>query len=146
VASWRAGYAGIVPDQLLAELDPERRAAAWRERIPDTVAFVAEYDGALAGFTGLALPARDTDVHGAGEITTLYVEPERWRRGIGRALVDAAAAEMRDDGCDEALLWVYEANDGARAFYAALGFHPDGARKTDPFAGLPEIRLRARLD
>jgi GNAT superfamily N-acetyltransferase len=135
-----------VPDQLLAELDPERRAAAWRERIPDTVAFVAEYDGALAGFTGLALPARDTDVHGAGEITTLYVEPERWRRGIGRALVDAAAAEMRDDGCDEALLWVYEANDGARAFYAALGFHPDGARKTDPFAGLPEIRLRARLD
>jgi GNAT superfamily N-acetyltransferase len=74
------------------------------------------------------------------------VDPERWRRGIGRALVDAAGAELRDDGCDAAVLWVYEANAGGRAFYAAMGFAPDGGRKPDPFTGLPEVRLRARLD
>ena len=132
---------------MLARLDPEERAARWRDRIPDTIALVAEYDGTLAGFTSLAVPARDPDVQAAaGEITTLYVDPERRRRGIGRALVDAAAAELRDDGCDVAVLWVYEGNAAGRAFYAAVGFQPDGARQLDPFAGLPEVRLRARLD
>lgn len=147
VAAWRAGYAGLVPDDVLARLDPEERAARWRDRIPDTIALVAEYDGTLAGFTSLAVPARDPDLHAAtGEIRTLYVDPERWRRGIGRALLDAAAAELRDDGCDLAVLWVHESNAAGRAFYAAAGFEPDGARKPDPFAGLPEVRLRARLD
>jgi GNAT superfamily N-acetyltransferase len=146
VASWRAGYAGIVPDEVLAALDPAERAAAWRERLPDTTALVAEYDGAVAGFAGVATPARELHEPATGEITTLYVDPERWRRGIGRALVDAAAAELRDAGCDEAVLWVLERNDAARAFYAAVGFTPDGARHPDPFTGLPEVRLRARLD
>jgi ribosomal protein S18 acetylase RimI-like enzyme len=146
VAAWRAGYTGIVPDRVLAELDPDRRAAAWRELIPDTIVLLASYDGAPAGFTSLAIPARDLHEPATGEITTLYVDPELWRRGIARALVDAAAAELRDDGCDEAVLWVYEANAGGRAFYAAVGFHPDGARKDEPLAGQPEIRLRARLD
>jgi ribosomal protein S18 acetylase RimI-like enzyme len=146
VASWRAGYTGIVPDSLLAELDPQRRADAWRDLIPDTTTLVAEQDHTVVGFTSLAIPARDPDVPEAGEITTLYVDPQRWRRGIGRALADAAAAELRDDGCDRAVLWVYEDNTAGRAFYAALGFNPDAARKPDPSTGLPEVRLRTPLD
>ena len=44
------------------------------------------------------------------------------------------------------VLWVFEANAAGRAFYAQLGFAPDGARQARGEASPPEIRLRARLD
>jgi ribosomal protein S18 acetylase RimI-like enzyme len=143
VACWRAAYGHIVSAEYLASLDPRERAATWRDAIPDTTVLVAEYDESVAGFASLRVPAPDLNEPATGEITTLYVDPERWRRGIGRALLDAAAAELRDDGCDEAVLWVYEANAAGREFYAKLGFHPDGAQQA---RGAPEVRLRARLD
>jgi ribosomal protein S18 acetylase RimI-like enzyme len=143
VACWRAAYGHIVSAEYLASLDARERAATWRDAIPDTTVLVAEYDESVAGFASLRVPAPDLNEPATGEITTLYVDPERWRRGIGRALLDAAAAELRDDGCDEAVLWVYEANAAGREFYAKLGFHPDGARQA---RGAPEVRLRARLD
>ena len=62
---------------------------------------------------------------------------------LSRAL-DALAA----DGWTAVSVWVLAGNAGARAFYAAAGFSPDGAVKTDPVGsceraeGLPQIRLR----
>ena len=44
------------------------------------------------------------------------------------------------------MLWTFEASERSRAFYAALGFEPDGARKTHERTGVAELRLRARLD
>jgi GNAT superfamily N-acetyltransferase len=108
--------------------------------------FVAVEDGEIAGFAALAVPARGIDEPGVGEITGLYVHPDHWRRGIGRSLVDASGAELRDEGCDVVAVWTYEDGPQSRGFYAALGFEPDGARMLDERTGVPEIRLRARLD
>jgi GNAT superfamily N-acetyltransferase len=143
---WRRGYAGLVPESYLAALDEHGRAARWRDALDDTDVLVAEASGEVAGFAALAVPARDIDDPAVGEITGLYVHPRHWRRGIGRALVDAAAAELRDQGCDVMAVWTYEAGPTGRGFYAALGFAPDGARKIDERTGVPEVRLRARLD
>jgi RimJ/RimL family protein N-acetyltransferase len=44
------------------------------------------------------------------------------------------------------VLWTFEASERSRAFYATLGFEPDGARKTHERTGVAEVRLRARLD
>ncbi|MFL6731744.1 MAG: GNAT family N-acetyltransferase, partial [Sphingomicrobium sp.] len=41
---------------------------------------VAEMDGGIAGFAAVV----------GGELDGLFVEPDLWGRGIGRALVDAA--------------------------------------------------------
>jgi GNAT superfamily N-acetyltransferase len=146
VDSWREGYAGLVAEELLRALDVEARAAAWREIIPDATVLVAERAGEIAGFTSVAIPAPGLDERGVGEVTALYVRPHHWRHGVGRALGDAAAAELRDEGCDAAVLWAFEGNARGRAFYAALGFVPDGARTEHDRTGLAEIRLRARLD
>jgi GNAT superfamily N-acetyltransferase len=146
VDSWRAGYAGLVADEILAALDVEGRAARWREIIPDASVLVAERAGEVAGFASLAVPARELGEPGVGEVTALYVHPGQWRRGVGRALMDTVGAELRDEGCDAAVLWAYEANARGRAFYAALGFEPDGARAVDARTGVGKIRLRARLD
>jgi predicted GNAT superfamily acetyltransferase len=60
--------------------------------------------------------------------------------------MDAAGAELRDAGCDQAVLWMFEANEAARAFYAAVGFAPDGGHRVHDAPAVAEVRLRARLD
>lgn len=137
VRAWRAAYRGLLPDAVLDGLSVETRAGAWRRLLDsgEVSAWVAEDDDALVGFCSVA----------GAEITALYVEPERWRRGAGRALVGAA----RDAIAGDALAWVLESNEAALAAYRALGFAPDGERKREPVAGLPsgesppQVRVRA---
>ena len=75
-----------------------------------------------------------------GEVDALYLAPEVRGQGIGAALLnEAKAAEpvLR--------LWTFQANAGARAFYAREGFveieQTDGAGNDE---GLPDVRLEWR--
>ena len=69
---------------------------------------VAEVDGVVAGFV-----AFDSD-----EVTWLYVDPQRYRQGIGRALlrhaVDTAGGRMK--------VTVLDGNEAALALYLSEGF------------------------
>lgn len=76
--------------------------------------FVAELDGAVVGYANV-LPRDDGDV----ELDGLFVEPELFRRGAGRALVAHCAALARDEGA-KALHVV--GNEHAGLFYEACGF------------------------
>lgn len=76
--------------------------------------FVAELDGVVVGFANV-LPGEDGDV----ELDGLFVEPDLFRRGIGRALVARCAAHARDQGAK--VLHVIGA-ERALAFYEACGF------------------------
>jgi ribosomal protein S18 acetylase RimI-like enzyme len=52
---------------------------------------------------------------------------------------------MAQDGRDDVTLWVLEANERARRFYAGFGFAADGTRKLLDFGELvPELRYRRR--
>ena len=55
-------------------------------------------------------------------LDNLGVAPAWRRRGIGRALVEAARQEARRRGCRELWLAAEPDNDEARAFYTALGW------------------------
>ena len=50
-----------------------------------------------------------------GEVTTLYAKTPG--QGIGKALLDHAKV-----GCHRLELWTFQANDGARRLYEAMGF------------------------
>ncbi|GAB3801767.1 GNAT family N-acetyltransferase [Micromonospora zhanjiangensis] len=163
VRGWRFGYAGIVPEEVLARLNP----AVWaqRRRDLDTAAgdhpfttLVAEDDGAVTGFVtfGPYRNQQDPDdlVLGRGEVLSMYVEPARWGTGVGRSLLAGALAGLRGHGCADVRLWVLADNARARRFYERAGLRADGERSTyeiqlsggRPPVGLAEIRLAARLD
>ena len=133
VASWRAGYRGLVDDQVLDRLSVDERAAQWRAHLRRVAVLVAETGGALDGFVAFT-PA-------TGEIGALYVAPERFRSGTGSALIEAAHEAIAAAGREEAVLWVFAGNAAGRAFYAAHGYEPDGASATEPRSGLEEIRM-----
>jgi N-acetylglutamate synthase-like GNAT family acetyltransferase len=79
---------------------------------------LAEHDGVLLGFAAV-LERDDGDV----ELDGLFVEPEHWRRGIGRALVEHCAASARETGASN--LHVISSLE-AEAFYHRCGFETIG--------------------
>ncbi len=152
IASWRAAYRSILPAEFLATLDETERADRWRGRIgpaataAEAPTFVAVDDAdAVLGFVSLG-PVRDDDVApaGLGEVYTLYVDPEAWRRGIGSALLAAADEHWRPTDVRELLLWVFVDNAAARAFYAAQGWAADGTRRIDDFGNAQPVEIRYR--
>lgn len=62
------------------------------------------------------------------EVLTLAVCPAARRRGLGRRLVETAAASLAAEGATRLFLEVAEDNAAARALYAAAGFAPVGRR------------------
>jgi ribosomal protein S18 acetylase RimI-like enzyme len=154
VRSWRVGYAGIVPAEVLDALDPARFAARRRRTSVPAGArtVVADDAGTVVGFAAFG-PSRVQQKHdeydrSAGEVYAIYVDPDRWGSGVGRLLMTAAIEGLTAD-YPEMRLWVLEENHRARRFYERAGMVPDGARElyTPPGgdAGLPEIRYSRRL-
>ena len=136
VRSWRASYGTIFPESELRKMSVERRAISWAQTIEHpgykSVSLVAETDDGLAGFLQCG-PARGRNNDGNGEIYSIYVDPERWGRGVGTALMDVSF-DFLAPRFDKAVLWVVRENQKARAFYEARGFHEDtGSLKTYTF-------------
>jgi GNAT superfamily N-acetyltransferase len=114
---------------------------------PDLIVLVAERRGAAAA---LALLCRssdpDSDPARVALLDRLYTEPASWRRGLGRALLDAAMAELRGRRFQEITLWTAEWN-ASRGFYEAMGWKLDGATREKTFAGstFTEVRYRTQV-
>src|SRR5262245_52997366 len=72
-------------DQLLDHPDAIHLPPA---QIANGQVIVAEFDGEIAGFAAVV----------GGELDGLFVEPDLWGLGIGRALVEAATHEARLSG------------------------------------------------
>ena len=58
------------------------------------------------------------------ELETLSVAEGERGQGVGRALMDAAYAVMRELGASEVMLYVLDGNDDAIRFYDRLGMRP----------------------
>jgi GNAT superfamily N-acetyltransferase len=150
VRTWQAAYRGLVPDDVLDGLSVAQREVAWRKMLGDpdgsTITFVAEREGHVVGFCALAAPSRDEDaLERTAEVGAIYVDPSTWRKGVGRALMDAALDELRVGHWSAVSLWVLAENTAARAFHAHYGFQPDGAELLHELSGQKEVRLRASL-
>ena len=77
---------------------------------------VAEFDADIAGFAAVV----------GGELDGLFVDPDLWDGGIGRALIDAAAHEARRKGLTLTVI----ANPSVRGFYESCGFSVEGEAQT----------------
>jgi GNAT superfamily N-acetyltransferase len=150
VRSWQSAYRGLLPENFLDQLRAEDRAAGYElgslePRAPKSL--IAMLGERVAGFTTIG-PSRDADAASAGELRALYVDPEYWRGGVGRALLLEARRRLREAGYREALLWVLDGNAIAERFYRADGWKPDGAtREEDPWGVTATVhRYRRDLD
>jgi ribosomal protein S18 acetylase RimI-like enzyme len=147
VRAWQAAYRGHMPDDYLDGLRAEDRADYWdgvlRGEARRGVVLVAEGDGEVVG---MAAAGPSPDPEGAGELFAINVDPGHWGSGAGRALLEAAQAELARLGFTELVLWVLPGNARARRFYERAGWAADGAEKTSEAFGVSfdEVRYRRR--
>jgi len=135
-----------MPDEVLDRLDVAERTRMWGRVLAGAgsdVLLVDDDSGELAGFCSLAR-SRDADSNSrTGEIAAIYVDPARWRAGLGAALLADALNLAPARGFTEVTLWVLEQNLAARLFYEKLGFRLDGAEKVETRCGsVRELRYR----
>jgi GNAT superfamily N-acetyltransferase len=140
VETWQAAYTHVFPAEALAGLEVADRAEMHRRRPP----LVAEVDGRIVGFVSVG-PSRDEGAD--GELYAIYVHPDHWGTGVGRALIVAGEKRMRELGYKDVLLWVLEDNPRARRFYEAAGWTTDGTTRPIEVLGVevPEIRYTKSL-
>jgi GNAT superfamily N-acetyltransferase len=157
-AAWRASYTGVLPEPVLAALDPAELAEIWHRSIaaPPSRAhrvLVALEAGEVIGFAATA-PSADgneaNEASGVGEVATLLVRPEAQGRGHGSRLLNAAVDRLRDNGFDHAVVWVVAGDDARLRFLTGAGFAADGAHRGLDLTGdgsspLREQRLVASL-
>lgn len=137
-AAWDATLAPIA-GRRLEELVPfdervERFRAGLERPGVDASVLVAERGGEVVGEA----------VRVGSELRDLYVVPDAWGTGAGRALMDEVLAEIRAAGATEATLWVVEANARARRFYEREGWEPTGETRDTPL-GPAELQYALRL-
>ena len=107
---------------------------------------VADEDGELVGFIACGANRDEDAPPEAGEVRALFVVHERWRAGVGTALLAAGLDELRRLGYSGATVWSFADNARANALYEASGFVRDGAeRREEAWADILEVRYRRSL-
>jgi ribosomal protein S18 acetylase RimI-like enzyme len=159
VASWRLGFAGIVPEALLDRLTSEEAESGYRDRWREAITgpptsrhrVLAAVTGApereVAGFASFG-PATDADRWPGtdGEVYELRISPERVGQGHGSRLVQAVADTLTEDGFHTISIWVLETDAALRRFLEPAGWALDGARgELDVGTSVPVVRLHTAI-
>jgi ribosomal-protein-alanine N-acetyltransferase len=101
---------------------------------------VAEIDGAIVAYAGLAVAADQADVQ------TIAVLDKHRRTGIGGAMLTELLAEAGRRGAREIFLEVRADNPQAQAVYRHFGFEEIGVRRRYYDDGTDALMMRRSLD
>jgi ribosomal protein S18 acetylase RimI-like enzyme len=150
LASWRTAYRGIVPEEYLRNVTLENRQARWTRALSEPDSRYTDTLVAIDGDEVVGVCSFGPQQDGAastGEIHSLHIQPERRRAGLGTLLLNNVVHRLAERGFVSAVLWVLEANGGARQFYEALGWLPTGEQRVENRDGhaIPEVRYATVL-
>lgn len=127
VRSWQRAYRDILPADFLSALSVEKRQTMWAESLargfPEIL--VAKLNDEIVGFVACGPSRSQNATPDCAEIWAIYLAPEVWGSGFGRALWFAARERLMQKGVRSLHLWVIAANLRAIDFYVAAGFVVD---------------------
>jgi GNAT superfamily N-acetyltransferase len=158
VASWLVSFAGLVPDEVLAELTSAAAEKQWTGRWLEAITapptsrhrVQVAVDADRTTVTGFAAagPATDEDLWPGtdAELYELHVLPDVASQGHGGRLLHAVADTLAEDGFRTAYTWALAADDGRLEFLEAAGWAPDGSHgNLDMGVKVHVVRLHTRL-
>ena len=132
VETWRATYAGLLPDRVLAGMREQNHRASWSNLLMGQrggeLALVAEEDKVgVVGFVSAGRTRGPLERYD-GEVYTLYVAPDFQNRGVGTRLLEGAFQRLDERELRSAMLWVLARNP-SRFFYETMGGAAVATRK-----------------
>ena len=134
---------------------PGHELDRWRGRITDGSTWARIAVEPAARVVGLVcfsqavawVPGRPQEIepipHRA-HVSAVFTHPARWREGIGVALLDVAARQMRAEGFREMQLWTPR-DAPARRFYESCGWQADGREQFSEDLGLALVGYLKQL-
>ena len=135
VETWRASYAGLVPDAYLLGMTEAGQTNSWWRTLRQGggANLVAETRGGqVVGFGSCGRP-RLGKLSFQGEVYALYVAIDWQGQGLGRRLLGDLFSALRAAKVSDAYLWVLAGNP-ARFFYETMG-GTRIAERQESFAG-----------
>lgn len=127
VDSYRAAYAGILPEEYLAAFSYAEQEQDWRDwpvNHPQDLLLVAETETRQVVGYALARPGLTKLPPYDGELLAMHIRSDHQRQGIGRAMFVEAARLLHSLGCKSLLVWVLDKNLPAIQFYERMGGNP----------------------
>lgn len=125
VESWQSTYAGILPDEVLLNLDTAEHEARWWRHVlgpfrRNHFVYVAEaVEGGVVGFAS-AGPSRNTRLPYKAEVYTIYLRDDYHGQGIGRQLFASTVARAQEARGPSVIVWCLS-NNPSRFFYERMG-------------------------
>ncbi|MBI2731696.1 MAG: GNAT family N-acetyltransferase [Sphingobacteriales bacterium] len=121
--NWQHTYRGILSDRYLDNEVLDERIKFWKERSENPAAnqitTVAVMNDVIVGFSCLLL--NDDEQYGT-LLDNLHVSINVQKSGIGKLLIQDCAKTVLGKAINHKMyLWVFEANENAKAFYEKLG-------------------------
>jgi len=117
----------LLADSHWRSVADERRYVRALRRHPDGALIVADDAGMIVGRLSLVRDPHPSSAHVAD--LGLMVAASHRRRGVGRALLDAAVAWARESGIRKLELHVFPHNEPAIQLYEGYGFEREGYRR-----------------
>jgi GNAT superfamily N-acetyltransferase len=156
IAAWHESYADLLPAHVLASMQPDEVAAAWRASLekPEDArnrVLVALERNRIVGFA-ITTPAHDPDCDPVAdaEIVEFSVLPAERGKGHGSRLLHACVDTLVADRFTRAVTWVDSTDDNLRGFLDEAGWAPDTAHRElalDEAGKVPlrQVRLHTAL-
>lgn len=121
--SWKVAYKGLIPQRYLEELQNDFWVSAFQNWINNNILKVKQIyeNDTPVGCIGYG-KSRDEKLPNWGEIVSIYIHPDYFRKGYGQKMLDIALTDLKIDGFQNCYLWVLKENMTARLFYEKNGF------------------------
>jgi len=121
VGSWRETYRGIMPNEILDNLNAEGRRRYWEGRLQNQKAtnFVAEVDGQVVGFACCG-PNRETLKDYDAEVYAIYLMAAHHSKGLGKGLWQSCTDVLKSQSFQKVVVWVLKDNP-SKQFYIRGG-------------------------
>lgn len=138
ISAWRSAFQGILSDDIIEQYTQPAPCTAMFSQILESgvgTMYLAELNSRPMGLL-YWLPESQKDVR----IEALLTIPDAWGKGIGAALMEQAAADIRAFGFTITHVWPFAENHRAQRFYRKHGFTPTGISRRSDALELEYIR------
>ena len=122
--SWKAAFKDILEEDVLKRCTNMERATQMYVGLLEAEkgnGYLLEVDGkghCIAWWDA----TREEDMEGFAELICIHSLQVNWGKGYGSKMMDKVLSDIAEAGYTKVMLWVFEENHRARAFYEAKGF------------------------
>lgn len=120
IKDWKKVYKGIIDDEILDNLDRNKKIEKWRKHYNIGNVIVAEQNGQVIGYCRYDDNAVYENTNIDSEIIAIYVDCDNLGNGVGRKLVEYVMTDLKNKRKNKMIIWCLEKNENARKFYEKM--------------------------